>query len=159
VANDIELDDGDRGERSPKGGVLTNSDTHERTSKLWYIYYRESFISFIIPNHFNPSYTKFFSPTARQPLVGHGLLTVEASRTQSDTPHSVGLLWTSDQPDADTSTWHTTLTGDRRPCPPGGFEPTIPATERPLESAYLTYTTDKLLTTKNRTVQITKLVT
>ena len=31
-----------------------------------------------------------------------------------DTPHSVGLLWTSDQPGAGTSTWqHTTLTTDR----------------------------------------------
>jgi hypothetical protein len=30
-----------------------------------------------------------------------------------DTPHSVGLLWTSDKPDAETSTWqHTTLTRD-----------------------------------------------
>jgi len=29
---------------------------------------------------------------AQQPLVGQGLLTVEASR-----PHSVGILWTSDQ--------------------------------------------------------------
>jgi len=33
---------------------------------------------------------------ARQPLVGQGLITVEASRS-----HSVRLLWTSDQPDAD----------------------------------------------------------
>jgi hypothetical protein len=34
-----------------------------------------------------------------------------------DTPHSVGLLWTSDQPVAETSTWqHTTLTRDRHPC-------------------------------------------
>jgi len=32
-----------------------------------------------------------------------------ASRSHSDTPHSVGLLWTSDKPDAETSTWqHTT---------------------------------------------------
>ena len=31
--------------------------------------------------------------------------------------HSVGLLWTSDQPIAETSTWqHTTLTRDRHPC-------------------------------------------
>jgi hypothetical protein len=31
---------------------------------------------------------------------------------------SVGLLWTSDQPDAETSTWqHTTLTRDRHSCP------------------------------------------
>ena len=34
-----------------------------------------------------------------------------------DIPHLVGLLWTSDQPDAETSTWqHTTLTRDRLPC-------------------------------------------
>jgi hypothetical protein len=34
-----------------------------------------------------------------------------------DTPHSVGLLWTRDQPIAETSTWqHTTLTRDRHPC-------------------------------------------
>jgi hypothetical protein len=32
------------------------------------------------------------------------------------TPQSVGLLWTSDQPDAETSTWqHTTLTRERHP--------------------------------------------
>jgi hypothetical protein len=37
----------------------------------------------------------------------------------SDTPQSVGLLWTRDQPVAETSTWqqHTTLTRDRHPCP------------------------------------------
>jgi hypothetical protein len=40
-----------------------------------------------------------------------------------DTSHSVGLLWTSDQPDTETSTWQrTTLTG---------FGPAIPASERP----------------------------
>ena len=51
-------------------------------------------------------------PMAQQPLVGQGLLTVEASL-----PHSVGLLWTSDQPVAQTSTWqNTTLTTDRHPC-------------------------------------------
>jgi len=38
------------------------------------------------------------------PLVGHGLLIVEASRSHSDTPHSVGLLWTNDQPYSGTST-------------------------------------------------------
>jgi hypothetical protein len=105
---------------------------------------------------------------------------VEASRLHTlDTPPSVGLLWTSDQPVAETSTWqHTKLTTDRHPClrpdfffvlipgfsplihlycwspfcpachsmfhaivhtsntkqtsmPPVGFEPTIPASERP----------------------------
>jgi hypothetical protein len=35
---------------------------------------------------------------ALQPLVGQGLLIIEASRS-----HSAGLVWTSDQPDAETS--------------------------------------------------------
>jgi hypothetical protein len=40
------------------------------------------------------------------------------SRSHSGTPHTLGLLWTSDQPDAETSTWqHTTLTTDKHPCP------------------------------------------
>jgi hypothetical protein len=38
--------------------------------------------------------------------------------TEPHQPHSVGLLWTSDQPDAETSTWqHTTITRDIHPCP------------------------------------------
>jgi len=41
---------------------------------------------------------------AQQPLEDQGLLIVDESRSYSDTPHSVGLLWTSDQPDAETST-------------------------------------------------------
>ena len=40
----------------------------------------------------------------RQPLVGQGFLTVQVSRSHSDTPHAVGLLWASDQPVAETST-------------------------------------------------------
>ena len=46
--------------------------------------------------------------------VGHGLLIHEVSRS----PQSVGLLWTSDQLVAETSTrQHTTITTDRHPCP------------------------------------------
>ena len=55
------------------------------------------------------------------------------------TPHSVGLLWTSDQPDADTTHkrarahththTHNTHKGTYRT--PAGFEPAIPARERP----------------------------
>jgi len=33
-------------------------------------------------------------------VLGRSLLFVEGSRSHLDTPHSVGLLWTSDQPDA-----------------------------------------------------------
>ena len=49
--------------------------------------------------------------------MGHGLLVIEASRSHSDTSHSVELLWTSDQPDAETSTWqHITFTKYKHPC-------------------------------------------
>ena len=38
--------------------------------------------------------------------------------THNDASQSVGLLWTSDQLVAETSTWqHTTLTTDKHPCP------------------------------------------
>jgi Ca2+/Na+ antiporter len=76
------------------------------------------------------------SPMAQQPAVGQGLLIIGASQSHSDTPNSVGLLWTSDQPDAETSTWqHTALTRETS-VPPAGFELTIPASERPLRSAF-----------------------
>jgi len=55
---------------------------------------------------------------ARQPPMGHDLTIVQDSRSYSDTPHSVGLLWTSYQTNAETSTWqHTTFTTDRHQCP------------------------------------------
>ena len=61
------------------------------------------------------------------PIPCHGLRLQCFAITHNDTPHSVGLLWTSDQPDAGTSTWqHTILTRDKHPYrPPAGFEPTI----------------------------------
>ena len=50
---------------------------------------------------------------AQQPSEGHGPLFIEDSRPHSDTSDSVGLLWTGDRPDSETSTWqHTTLTRD-----------------------------------------------
>jgi len=53
----------------------------------------------------------------QQPPVGQDLLVTEDSQSHSVTPHSVGLLWTNDQPDAETSTWqHTILRRDRHPC-------------------------------------------
>jgi hypothetical protein len=70
---------------------------------------------------------------ALQSKVGYGLLIHEVSEiTHHEAPQSVGLLWTSDQSVAETSTLqHTTLTTDRHPYPPAGFEPTISAGERP----------------------------
>ena len=56
--------------------------------------------------------------------VGRGFPIIEASRSHSDTTHSIGLLWTSDRAHAQTSTWqHTTLTTDRRTCPCRGSNP------------------------------------
>jgi hypothetical protein len=72
--------------------------------------------------------TEFFSPPmVQQPLVGQGLLIIEASLSHSDTPHWVLILWTSDQPDAETSTCSQKTYIHS----PEDFEPTIPATERP----------------------------
>ena len=53
------------------------------------------------------------SAMTQQPVVEQGRLIIETSLSHSDTPHSVALLWTSDQPHAETYTWqNTTLTGD-----------------------------------------------
>jgi len=50
------------------------------------------------------------------PLVDQGVLIIEFSLSNSDTPHSTGLLWTSDRLDVGSSIWqHTTLTTDRHP--------------------------------------------
>ena len=71
---------------------------------------------------------------AQQHLVGQGLLIIEASRSHSDTQNSVGPLWTSDQPDLETSdnTQYSQQTNIHAPPPPPeGFEPAIPASQRP----------------------------
>jgi hypothetical protein len=59
------------------------------------------------------------------PPAGQGLLTVEVSRSHSDTPQWVRLLWASDQPDAETSD-NTTLTRDKHPCR-GGIRTSNPS--------------------------------
>jgi len=45
----------------------------------------------------------FFLFVAHQFLVGLGLLIVEVSKSHSDTPHSIELLSTNDQPVTETS--------------------------------------------------------
>jgi len=70
----------------------------------------------------------FFAPTRFRVMASSD----GTSRSHSDTPHSVGLLWTSDRPEAETSTCTTHNTHKRQTtAPPAGFEPTIPASERP----------------------------
>ena len=64
---------------------------------------------------FKVTFTSLFGGGVQLLLLGQGLHIIEASRSHS------GLLWTSDQPVADTSTWqHTTFLRDS-----AGFELTI----------------------------------
>ena len=66
--------------------------------------------------------------------MGRGPLIREDSISHNEAQQSVGLLWTSDQQVAETSTWqHTTLTTDTFMPPPlpAGLEPTISTGERP----------------------------
>jgi hypothetical protein len=78
----------------------------------------------------------FFS-VAQYSLVGQGFLIIEASRSHSVRHTIIGrILWASDQPDTETSTWqHTTLTRDRQECLPAGHTSTS-QTARPLGSAF-----------------------
>jgi hypothetical protein len=67
----------------------------------------------------------------QQPLVCQGFLKIEASRSHSDTPHWVGLLWTSDQSNANMTTHNTQHSHDTDIHAPGGVRTQIPASERP----------------------------
>ena len=54
----------------------------------------------------------------------YGAPILDVSRSHNDAPQSVGLLWTSDQPVAETSTWqHTTLTTDKYSYPRWDLNP------------------------------------
>jgi hypothetical protein len=67
-------------------------------------HHKNSLRTILLPHFFNMT---------QQSLVVQGFFIIEDSRSHSDTPHSIGLLWTSDRPDAETSTWqHATLTTD-----------------------------------------------
>jgi hypothetical protein len=63
----------------------------------------------------------YFFFVALRSKAGHGLLILEVfCITHNDAPQPVGLLWTSDQLDTETSTWqHTTLTTDNIHSPGG----------------------------------------
>jgi hypothetical protein len=75
------------------------------------------------------------SLTAQQLLVGQGLI-IEASRSHSDTPRLVGLLWTSDQLDAETSLPDKALHSQET-----DIKPAIPAGERAQTHAFARATT------------------
>jgi hypothetical protein len=69
---------------------------------------------------------------AQQPLAGQCPFNVAASRSHSGTPHSVWLLWMSDQPDAETFNLITHNTLKRQTfMPPARLEPAIPVSVWP----------------------------
>jgi len=85
--------------------------------------------------------------------VGLGQLVVEVSKSHSDTPHSVGLLWTSDRSVAQTSnSQHTTLTKEISILP-AGLELAIPAGERPQ-----THTSDRPPGLRDRPPRLTPIL-
>ena len=68
----------------------------------------------------------------QQPLGGDSLLIIEASLSHSETPHTVGLLWTSDRPVAKELPPTTHNTHMRQTSmATARFEPPTPAIERP----------------------------
>ena len=69
---------------------------------------------------------------AQQPPVDQCLLIGKASRSHSDTPHSIGHLWTIDQPVARDLYLTTHNTHKRQSSMPlSEFEPIIPVSEQP----------------------------
>jgi hypothetical protein len=74
----------------------------------------------------------FLSLLAQQPLVGQTFPSIEVSLSHSDTPHSVGLLRTSDQLVAEAATYTTHNKHKRRTSMlSAGFDPAIPAIKPP----------------------------
>jgi len=65
---------------------------------------------------------------------GQGLLSIEVSRSPSDTSHWIGLLWTNDLPDNTQQSRQTSMS-------PVGFEPTLSSGQRPQ-----TYVSDRAAT-------------
>ena len=97
----------------PKGLNLRNIILRETPNNTKYVHICEH--NFSLTEQIVRICVLFFV-MALQPLMGQTVLIIEASRSHTDTPYSVGLLWTSDQPDAGTSACqHTTLTSDTYP--------------------------------------------
>ena len=86
----------------------TKFHTHKRWGKEFYL-----FIYLFFYWRFNPLWVCILQPSSGA---------IVSSRTRfldhtHEEPQSVGLLWTSDQSVAETSTWqHTKLTTDKHPC-------------------------------------------
>ena len=87
---------------------------------------------------------------AQQPLAGQDYIIIEASKSHSDTPHSVKLLWTSDKLRRRDLYFTTHITPMRQiSMPPAGFEPAAPASEEPQ-----THALDRTVTSNVRNVLV-----
>ena len=75
--------------------------------------------------------SQYFFPMAQQPPVGQGLHFIEALRSHSDTPHSVGLFWMRDR-SLELSSYLTTHNTHNRQTfmPLAGLEPAVTESER-----------------------------
>ena len=86
------------------GKITTTTTTTTNTTTITTTTTTTTIITTTITTTTTTTVTTTFFPVALQSLVGQGLLTIEASRSHSDLPYSVGLPWTSDKADAQTST-------------------------------------------------------
>ena len=106
--------------------------------------------------HAVENFTTYFLTRAQHLLLEKGSLIVKTSRSHSNTAHSIGLLWTSDQPDAKTSTWRhtavphsqqthnsTTLTTDTQQCHTQNRHTAVPHSQQTHSSATLTTDTQQ----------------
>ena len=91
-----------------------NNDGFQRKKKNLIIWFKNMLNNFALTlmsrarfdaRYLSSSYLQDLLSMTQQPLVCHALLAIEASRLHSDTAHTVRLLWTGDQPNAQTSTW------------------------------------------------------
>ena len=101
-----------------------------------YFSHNNTFFIHLSPTVNTQIYFYFFFLWGYGPTQGGGFMATPFTRllyhAHNDAPHSVALLWTSDQPVAEAHKWqHTTLTTDRHSCSSVGFEPTISAVDRP----------------------------
>jgi hypothetical protein len=76
---------------------------HQYLSRGDGVLFVEPFGSELMNRRWVSTVLMLFLSKAQQSLVGQGLLSLEASRSHSGTPHSVGLPRTRDQPDVETS--------------------------------------------------------
>ena len=67
---------------------------------------------------------------ARQHPVDQALLIIDAWRSHANPPPLLGLLWTSDQPDAETSTWQHNTDKGQTSMTPAENGPAIPTSDK-----------------------------